>query len=164
MSRPVLVAAVCVVQLGLLGVAMAEPLSARLMGTEVVLRVAPIDPFDPVPGSYVDVGYPDLERSMPDPEGREQIDSVAIGDLFIPLRREGAVWVGASVTETRPTEQPYLACKSQQWRTECGIESWLVPHNDVKQFEKVAKNGDLVAVVKVNSRGYAVLVDVRADG
>ena len=36
------------------------PLSARLTGEEVALRVEPIDPIDPFRGAYVDLGYPDL--------------------------------------------------------------------------------------------------------
>ncbi len=77
LSRPVLVAAVSVVQLGLVGVGVAEPLSARFFGTEVVLRVAPADSLEPVPGSYVDLSYPDLERLMPDPDGSGRIDPPA---------------------------------------------------------------------------------------
>ncbi len=55
------VGAVALVQLALVGVAVAPRLSARLTGDEYRLRVAPVDPIDPFRGAYVDLDYPDLD-------------------------------------------------------------------------------------------------------
>ena len=57
------VGAVALVQLALVGVAVAPRLSARLTGDEYRLRVAPVDPIDPFRGAYVDLDYPDLQTS-----------------------------------------------------------------------------------------------------
>ena len=62
-SRVVRVGAVVLAQLALVGVAVWAPLSARLTGEQVVLRVEPVDPIDPFRGAYVELAYPDL----PDP-------------------------------------------------------------------------------------------------
>ena len=56
------VGAVALVQLALVGVAVAPRLSARLTGDEYRLRVQPVDPIDPFRGAYVDLDYPDLGR------------------------------------------------------------------------------------------------------
>ena len=45
------VTVVALVQLALVGVAVAPRLSARLTGDEYLLRVAPVDPIDPSPRS-----------------------------------------------------------------------------------------------------------------
>ena len=59
-SRAVRVGAVCLVQLALVGAAVAGPLSARLTGQEFLLEVGPVDPIDPFRGAYVDLDYPSL--------------------------------------------------------------------------------------------------------
>ena len=78
------VGAVALVQLALVGVAVAPRLSARLTGDEYRLRVAPVDPIDPFRGAYVDLDYPDLN-----------LDDEVAGDdgtVYITLEEDGEVW------------------------------------------------------------------------
>ena len=71
-SRAVRVGAVCLVQLALVGAAVAGPLSARLTGQELLLEVEPVDPIDPFRGAYVDLDYPDRHQT-------ESIDRIIAG-------------------------------------------------------------------------------------
>ncbi len=74
------------------------------------------------------------------------------------------MWVGTSMTKTRPATQKYLECENTEWDLKCGIESWFVSQGEATSLKKAAKNGSMVAVVKVDDRGNGALVDVRADG
>ena len=76
------VTVVALVQLALVGVAVAPRLSARLTGDEYLLRVAPVDPIDPFRGAYVDLDYPDLHL---DDERSDAVDGE--GTLYVTLGR-----------------------------------------------------------------------------
>ncbi|MBM6402911.1 GDYXXLXY domain-containing protein [Phycicoccus sp. CSK15P-2] len=154
-SRTTRVLAALVAQVVLLGVAVWAPLSARLTGEEVRLRVEPVDPLDPFRGAYVELGYPDL----PDPADRfdPSSDEAPEGPVFVPLRREGDLWVGTTVETRRPDDQPYLACRAD-WRLTCGIESYFLPQDEAAAVEGSVRDGTVVAVVRVDARGHAALV------
>ena len=145
------VSAVALVQLALVGAAVAPRLSARLTGEEYRLRVAPIDPIDPFRGAYVDLDYPDLQADGPDTEG---------GDVYITLVREGDVWKAGTVTRERPSGTPYLSCDDRDWRVRCGIESLFLPQDEAAAMQEAVGDGAMVAVVKVDGRGHAALVRV----
>jgi uncharacterized membrane-anchored protein len=152
MNRTVLkMAALAAVQLALVGAAVAPRLSARLTGDEYRLRVAPVDPIDPFRGAYVDLDYPDLHTDEA-PAGS--------GPLYLSLVRDGDVWTTGTVSRTRPTATPYLACDDRDWRLRCGIESWFLPQDEAADLERRLGDGDLVAVVAVDGRGHAALVRV----
>ncbi|HYN29319.1 MAG TPA: GDYXXLXY domain-containing protein [Dermatophilaceae bacterium] len=150
--RPVLVAAVCALQLGLVGVGVAAPLSARLTGEQVRLRVAPVDPVDPFRGAYVALDYPDLPLSPVAADGSSR------GTVFVPLRRSGEVWTGGAATPERPSAAPYLACESDGWTVRCGIESWFVPQERASALQDALVRREAVATVRVDGRGHAALV------
>ncbi|WP_377644098.1 GDYXXLXY domain-containing protein [Oryzobacter terrae] len=162
--RRVLVLAVVVVQVLLVVVAVWAPLSARLTGEEIRLRVAPVDPMDPFRGAYVDLSYPDLPgRPVLD---REPTDAEiaaaeeARGEAWIPLTRQGDVWVGGPALRSRPDEGLFLRCDDSSWQLECGIESWFLPQDDALALEDAVRDGTAVATVKVDGRGNAALVGV----
>lgn len=146
------VAVVAVVQLALVGVAVAPRLAARLNGEEYLLRVAPFDPIDPFRGAYVDLSYPDFRRETTTDADR--------GVLYITLVEEGQVWVAGEYTRERPSGTPYLACDDSDWRIRCGIESLFLPQDEAAAMEEDVAGGEMVAVVRVDSRGHAALVRV----
>jgi uncharacterized membrane-anchored protein len=155
-SRPVLLALALVVQLGLVGVAVNGQLSARLTGDEYLLRVAPIDPHDPFRGAYVALSYPDL----PDGAGRRPDDTD--DTVFVPLSQTGdGLWSGGRARATAPEDGPFLRCSARAWELSCGIESMFLPPDKAVALEEAVGEGDQVAVLKVDSRGNAALVDVR---
>jgi uncharacterized membrane-anchored protein len=148
------VTVVALVQLALVGVAVAPRLSARLTGDEYLLRVAPVDPIDPFRGAYVDLDYPDLDLDRETP-GDE-------GTVYVTLERDGEVWVAGAHTRERPSGTPYLTCDDRDWRLRCGIESLFLPQDEAAAMQAGLGNGSMVAVVKVDGRGNAALVRVES--
>ena len=157
-SRMVWVALAVVGQLVIVAAAVAGPLSARLSGEEVRLRVTMVDPIDAFRGAYVDLAYPDLpgQPGTSDLQGdRDRLDVA-----YVPLRRSGEVWVGGAMTDVRPDSGPYLACDDQGWRIRCGIESWFLPEGRAGALAASLQDGTAWATVKVDGSGHAALVDV----
>lgn len=151
------VTVVALVQLALVGVAVAPRLSARLTGDEYLLRVAPVDPIDPFRGAYVDLDYPDLHL---DDERSDAVDGE--GTLYVTLVKDGAVWVASGYTRERPSGTPYLTCDDRDWRLRCGIESLFLPQDEAASMQADLGDGSMVAVVKVDGRGNAALVRVES--
>jgi len=159
MKKITTLAAVVAVQATLVGAAVAPQLSARVTGDTYQFRVAPLDPIDPFRGAYVTLDYPDLR---PDPvlePGLLFPGEDVSGPLFVRLRQDGEVWVLADTTRTRPHDGPYLTC--HEYLTQCGIESFFLPQDEAAEMEDVLRDG-AIAEVRIDSRGHAALIDVRA--
>jgi uncharacterized membrane-anchored protein len=149
------VTVVALVQLALVGVAVAPRLSARLTGDEYRLRVVPVDPIDPFRGAYVDLDYPDLHL---DDERADAVDGE--GTLYVTLVEDGGLWKAGEYTRERPSATPYLACDDRDWRIRCGIESLFLPQDEAAAMQDDLADGSMVAVVKVDGRGHAALIGV----
>lgn len=156
MNRTLTTAIVAAAQLVLVGVGVAPQLSARTSGETYLLRVAPLDPIDPFRGAYVSLDYPDLDLA----DDARHLDDGS-GDVFIALRRQGGTWVAGGRTRTRPDDGPYLACDDRSWQVRCGIESFFLPQDEAARTEDLLRDG-AVAEVRIDSRGNAAVVDVRA--
>ncbi|MBL0748979.1 GDYXXLXY domain-containing protein [Nocardioides baculatus] len=154
MKRTFTVALIAVSQLALAGVAVAPQLSARVLGDSYLVRVAPVDPIDPFRGAYVALDYPDLHHG--DPQSSDQR-----GDLYVTLVEADGVWTAGEWSRRRPDDGPYLACDNRSWQVRCGIESWFLPQDRARETEQLLQDG-AVAEIKVDSRGNAAVVDVRA--
>ena len=83
------------------------------------------------------------------------------GDVYITLVEEDGVWIGEAWSRTRPDDGPYLACDDRSWQVRCGIESWFLPQDDAQEAEHLLRDG-AVAELRVDDRGNAAVVDVRA--
>lgn len=156
------VAAAVLAQVVLVGVAVWAPMSARLTGQEVRLRVAPVDPIDPFRGAYVDLGYPDLPgQSFVDitGPGAAVVDGPR-GTAFVPLTRRGEVWVGGPLQRTAPADGLYLRCDDSSWRLRCGIESLFLPQDTAAGVQDSVRGGAAVATLRVDARGHAALLGV----
>jgi uncharacterized membrane-anchored protein len=164
MNRTVTTAVIAVSQLVLVGVGVAPQLSARLAGDTYLMQVAPLDPIDPFRGAYVALDYPDLRhddsQSFGDP-GLGALDDGERGDVFITLEKRGDVWAAADWSRERPEDGPYLACDDRSWQIRCGIESWFLPQDEAAEAEDLLRDG-AVAEVRIDGRGNAAVVDVRA--
>jgi len=162
-SRRVRVALVALVQLVLVAAAVAGPLSARLTGRQYLLRVAPLDPIDPFRGAYAALTYPDLvpassaDGTVPSTE----VGSRSSGTVFVSLVADGAVWRGRALSRRAPASGPYLRCHDNSWQLRCGIESWFLPEGKAAAAGRAVSAGNAVAVVRVDGRGNAALVEVR---
>ena len=155
-SRTGRVAIATLVQLALVPLAVAGPLSARLTGEEYLLEVAPVDPIDPFRGAYVALSYPGL------PEGDElRHRDRGGGVVYVPLVRSGETWTGARAVAERPEAGPFLRCKDEYSQLRCGIDSWFLPQDEALAMERAVSGGRAVATVRIDSRGNAALVDVQ---
>lgn len=154
MKRTATVALIAVSQLALVGVAVAPQLSARVLGDTYLVRVAPVDPIDPFRGAYVALDYPDLRHDGEQSSGEG-------GDLYVSLVEEDGVWTAGEWSRQRPADRPYLACDDRSWQVRCGIESWFLPQDEAREAERLLQDG-AVAEIKVDSRGNAAVVGVRA--
>lgn len=158
-SRTARVAVVCVAQLALLLAAVFGQVSARVTGTEYLVRVQPIDPIDPFRGAYVALGYPDLRLTeQPFDDSGETRDQT----LFVPLQRSGEVWVGGTPVADEP-DGPALRCANKGWRLSCGIESYFLPQDKALQVERAVAAGTALARLRVDSAGHAAIVEVVTD-
>jgi len=142
-------AVVALAQLLLVGLAVAPRLSAWATGEEHRLEVAGLDPHDPFRGAYAQLSYPGLPDG-----GRHE------GEVFVPLRAEGDLWVGERPVTRRPDAGPYLACEAGWEGLDCGIGSWFTHDEDALAVEDALRERSGVAVLRVDSRGHAVLVDL----
>jgi len=164
MNRIAATGIIAVSQLALVTVGVAPQLSARVTGETYLVRVAPVDPIDPFRGAYVALDYPDLRhggsQSFVEP-GHGSLEDGEPGDVYITLVEEDGVWIGEEWSRTRPDDGPYLACDDRSWQVRCGIESWFLPQDDAQDAEQLLRDG-AVAELRVDDRGNAAVVDVRA--
>jgi len=163
MKRTVIFPVIALAQLALVGLAVAPQLSARVVGDTYLMKVAPLDPIDPFRGAYVMLDYPDLRHGDVDEwnTGLGSVDDGDRGDIYVSLQEQGEVWVAAEWTRERPDDGPYLACNDRSWQIRCGIESYFLPQDKASETELLLRDG-AVAEVKIDSRGNATVVDVRA--
>lgn len=154
MRRLVPVAAVVVLQLACVGAAVAPQLSSRLAGEDYRMEVQPLDPIDPFRGAYVTLDYPGLQ---PVQDGEVRVE----GEVYVPLVERDGSWVAASVSRTRPTDGPYLACRGDGWDVDCGIGSWFASQERAAELERSLARDGGVATVRIDGRGRASVVDVR---
>jgi uncharacterized membrane-anchored protein len=154
-SRRARVLAACLLQLVLVGVAVAPSLSARVTGEEYLLAVAPVDPIDPFRGAYVTLDYPGLQQALPE-DG-----SSPDGTVFVPLERVpgGDLWQGRSAQRQRPADGPYLRCEAD-YRLACGIESLFASQASAKRLERELADG-AVARIRVDDRGNAAVIGLQ---
>ena len=164
MNRIAVTAVIAVSQLALVGVGVAPQLSARLTGDTYLMTVAPLDPIDPFRGAYVSLDYPDLRHDSSESFGTTglgALDDGEEGDVYITLVQQGDVWAADRWTRERPQDGPYLACDDRSWQIRCGIESYFLPQDKATATEELLRDG-AVAEVRVDGRGNAAVVDVRA--
>jgi uncharacterized membrane-anchored protein len=165
MNRIAVTGIIAVSQLALVGVGVAPQLSARITGDTYVVRVAPVDPIDPFRGAYVALDYPDLRHDESQPfvePGLGALDDGESGEVYVSLVEEDGVWVAEAWSRTRPDDGPYLSCDDRSWQIRCGIESWFLPQDEARAADEQLRDG-AVAELRVDGRGNAAVVDVRAS-
>ena len=158
-GRRVRVAAACVLQLSLVGIAVAPSLSARLGGEEYRLAVAPIDPIDPFRGAYVTLYYPALDVAQ------SYDASSTNGVIYVPLEPVAGsdLWQGGGPLLKPPAAGPFLRCEGERWPIRCGIEDLFVSQDDARRLEQQLSRG-AVARIRVDGRGNAAVVGVEPPG
>jgi uncharacterized membrane-anchored protein len=158
-------ALVVIVQLALVAVGVAPQLSARAVGAEYRMRVAPVDPIDPFRGAYVTLDYPDLSHddSFSAEGGLGALEDGRSGPVYVSLAEHDGLARATAFSRTRPETGPYLACDDGNWQIRCGIESWFASQAEARRIGRELADHGAVAVVKIDSRGHAALVDLETD-
>jgi len=158
-------ALVAALQLALVAVGVAPQLSARATGEEYRMRVAPVDPIDPFRGAYVTLDYPDLSHgdgTFSADGGLGALEDGRTGPVYVSLAEEDGLMRATAFSRSRPETGPYLACDDRYWQIRCGIESWFASQSEARRLaDEMAKEGG-IAVVRIDSRGHAALVDLEA--
>ncbi len=112
MRRWLRLAAVLAVQLGILVAVPFRQVLARLHGTTVTLRTAPVDPFDVLAGHYVTLAY-EVERVPPH---RAPNDLRPGEQVWLNVARGEPAWTLESVTRERPAPASGRASIRARWR------------------------------------------------
>jgi uncharacterized membrane-anchored protein len=156
-------ALVVIVQLALVAIGVAPQLSARAAGEEYRMRVAPVDPIDPFRGAYVTLDYPDLSHddTFSAEGGLGALEDGESGPVYVSLTEDDDGLMRATeFSRSRPETGPYLACDDRNWQIRCGIESWFASQSEARRLGRELAEDGGVAVVRIDSRGNAALVDL----
>lgn len=164
-----LLAVILAAQAAFVAVGVHGPLSARITGTDVVLKAGlagvpelglpPGEVALPPAGSTVYLGYPDLKL----PVYNGDLESSARGTLYVPLALTGEVWSASGApVRVRPESGVYLTCDTMNWQVRCGIETWFVPPGDPDGLGAALASGRALAQLRVDARGNASLISLRA--
>jgi hypothetical protein len=99
LASPGRVAAAVAIQVAILALVPAKQVNARLTGRPITLAVAPVDPFDPIRGHYLSLGYEverEADRQLPSRhDGREE-------DVWLLLHEAQPAWTLESVVLEKP--------------------------------------------------------------
>jgi uncharacterized membrane-anchored protein len=165
MSRKALIFAAAVAAQVLILIAL--PLSkayTRATGRTVILKVAPVDPYNILSGYYVTLGY-DISRaeSFPDAAGAQTPADGA--EVFAVVEEQaGGSWRPVRLTAVQPSglppNQAFIRGRRGRWRIEYGIEQFFIPEEKRGVIEEdLRKNLNEARVeVKVDAQGNAALV------
>lgn len=147
-------------------------------GTDVLLRIEPVDPRDPLRGDYVAFQYSisNLDSYI---SGGQQIRN---GDtVYVVLQQSGKYWIAQSVQKTKPSENKiFIKGKVSSGGLEgqsdifseqrfngsrihvvYGIEEYFIPEGKGRGFSFWDKEG--AARVIVDENGNAILKQIYVD-
>ncbi|MCE2754356.1 MAG: GDYXXLXY domain-containing protein [Pirellula sp.] len=135
------------------------PLTTRLTGDTILLRVVPVDPRDLFRGDYVILGY---ELSRVPPQGIPGLQSTDHQDqtvyVAIVPEEDGKHWRASHFSLQKPSTGKFLRGQIKGWnRIEFGIESYFVQEGEGLRYERAVRSRNLSAEVAVDRNGNAVL-------
>jgi uncharacterized membrane-anchored protein len=150
-----------VVQLALLAAVPAQKIHVRLFGKTVILKTAPVDPFDWMAGYHVTLSY-----EISTPRGVPGWDEAKDGDtVYVVLKEDtDGIWNAESVhtewPEGIPPESVVIKGRKRYSRIIYGIESYYIPEGAREKLEADLQKHreDARIEVKVGSSGKAALM------
>ena len=167
-TRGAAIAAVAALQLGALGVMVADRVRLVTTGREIVLPIIPVDPRDLFKGDYVRLGFP--ISNVP----RELTKDLPAGtrSVFVTLEQQpDSSWKVLSATLLYPSgvasNQVVLRARPAPYNTSdmrYGIERYYVPEGKGPALENLAREKKLAAVVAVDKSGNAAIKGLSTDG
>lgn len=130
-------------------------------GTEVLLKLRPVDPRDLFRGDYVILSY-DISNVTTNSAGFRENDII-----YIRLTLNGEIAEFAGTSKTRPTDGLFITGKvsranSTNLNITYGIESYFVPEGEGRKIERSRR--DMYAKVAIDSSGRSVIKSIVQDG
>ncbi len=165
MSKRALIFAVAVsLQVLILLSVPAKKVYTRSTGRDVVLKVAPVDPYNILSGYYVTLGY-DISQ----PSAFANTSKFADGDIIYAIVEQQAdgSWRPSSIEAELPQNLAanHIAIRGRwnSWRITYGIEEFYIPEGKREQIaDDLRKNQNEARVdLKVDSSGNAALVRLK---
>ena len=137
-------------------------LAVLARGTDVVLKIAPVDPRDWLRGDYAVFRY-DISEIPPYFLRDKDLDR---GDqVFVSLAPRGKYWNVVRVQKEKPTKEGALFIKGvakSNRNISYGIEQFFIPEGKGKGFSFAGKES--AARVSIDKNGNAVLKTVYVNG
>ena len=135
-------------------------------GAEVLLRIEPVDPRDPLRGDYLTFQYKisNLDSYL------FSYSPVKDGDtVYVPLEQQGKYWVAVrGIQKTKPTDEGKIFIRgkiSSSYGTRVhvvyGIEDYFIPEGAGQDFTFWRR--EVAARVSVDENGDAVLKQIYVD-
>ena len=149
-------------------------------GTEVLLKIEPVDPTSPLRGDYATFQYSNISRVD---SYLADVTQVSTGDtVYVVLRQVGTYWKAERVEKVKPTSgELFLAGKlvsggvvqqpastllprslPQPLHIVYGIEEYFIPEGSGRDFSFFDK--EAAARVVVDDEGNAVLKQILVGG
>lgn len=154
--------------------------SILMGGTEVILKIAPVDPTSPLRGDYVTFQY-DISNLY---SYKFKDSQVRNGDtVYVILSQSGKYWMAQSAQLNKPTNSnqvfikgkvasggienqsdmlPYQQFGNSRIHIIYGAEEYFIPEGKGRNFSFF--NKEAAAKVLVNDNGNAVLKEIIVDG
>lgn len=147
-------------------------------GTEVLLKIEPVDPRDMLRGDYVTFQYTNVSSISPYVLLQER--QIKNGDtVYVVLWKRGKYWVVKNVKKTKPLngeialkgkivsgrlsiDQLKQRANIPDIRVTYGIEEYFIPEGVGQNFS--FSNKEAFAKVVIDEKGNAVLKEIFVDG
>lgn len=139
-------------------------------GTEVVLRIRPVDPRDWLRGDYVTFQY-DVSSAP----SYYSAENIKVGDsVYVILVKSGKYWMLANVQKDLPEKGIFIKgtvvsggylvgeYEKAPYQIAYGVEQFFIPEGAGSSFSFWGK--EAYAVVKVDNKGSAVLSQIFVEG
>ncbi|MDP2926731.1 MAG: GDYXXLXY domain-containing protein [bacterium] len=134
-------------------------------GTDVLLRIEPVDPRDMLRGDYATFQYSNISNLDSYIFGGQQIGN---GDtVYVVLRQSRKYWMAQNVQKTKPLngeialKGKVVSVGDSRIRVVYGIEEYFIPEGKGQGFSFF--NKEAAARVVVDENGNAVLKQIYVD-
>jgi len=164
------------IQLAILFIIIITKVATLTGGTDVVLRIRPVDPRDPLRGDYVTFNY---DISSINSYIVRDVNEIKNGNtVYVALREAGKYWTALTVSVKKPADGIFIKGKvvsggvknegdiisprqSSDIRIIYGIEEYFIPEGKGQDF--VFGDKETVARVMVDKNGNPVLKQIYVD-
>ena len=135
-------------------------------GTEVLLKTAPVDPWDVFRGNYVTLRYEISElTSIPGNLSKDFIYKSGTPVYILLQKNVDGFYSSVTKTVVKPTSSDIFikGIVTYDSNIEFGIESYFVEEGKGKDIEKL-RGKDLMAGVVIDKEGRAVIKNLEVGG